>query len=173
MTLIRTSCKYVELVKPFCDLLAILSVVVINLLVKAREIILYKFESNEMGRQFLMSDSSPFFVISRILAFLKVSLKQPLAKQQFAYRSSGFLRLRVDQNLLINLPLRPSMPAADFLFDFLTASSSSNRVKPDSSFVFSANVKILSRITGWDKIDGLKKFSMQPLKSSGSSGGFV
>ena len=169
MTLIRTSCKYVELVKPFCDLLAILSVVVINLLVKAREIILYKFESNEMGRQFLMSDSSPFFGISRILAVLKVS--QPLAKQQFAYRSSGFLR--VDQNLLINLPLRPSMPAADFLFDFLTASSSSNRVKPDSSFVFSANVKILSRITGWDKIDGLKKFSMQPLKSSGSSGGFV
>ena len=171
MTLIRTSCKYVELVKPFCDLLVILSVVVINLLVKSREIILYKFESNEMGRQFLMSDSSPFFGISRILAVLKVSLKQPLAKQQFAYRSSGFLR--VDQNLLINLPLRPSMPAADFLFDFLTASSSSNRVKPDSSFVFSANVKILSRITGWDKIDGLKKFSMQPLKSSGSSGGFV
>ena len=169
MTLIRTSCKYVELVKPFCDLLAILSVVVINLLVKAREIILYKFESNEMGRQFLMSDSSPFFGISRILAVLKVS--QPLAKQQFAYRSSGFLR--VDQNLLINLPLGPSMPAADFLFDFLTASSGSNRVKPDSSFVFSANVKILSRITGWDKIDGLKKFSMQPLKSSGSSGGFV
>ena len=61
MTLIRTSCKYLELVKPFCDLLAILSVVVINLLVKAREIILYKFESNEMGRQFLMSDSSPEF----------------------------------------------------------------------------------------------------------------
>ena len=171
MTLFRTSCKYLELVKPFCDLLVILSVVVINLLFKARKIILYKFESNEMGRQFLMSDSSPFFGISRILAVLKVSLKQPLVKQQFAYRSSSFLR--VDQNLLINLPLRPSMPAADFLFDFLTASSSSNRVKPDSSFVFSANVKILSQITGWDKIDGPKKCSMQPLKSSGSSGGFV
>ena len=137
MTLIRTSCKYLELVKPFCDLLVILSVVVINLLFKARKIILYKFESNEMGRQFFMSDSSPFFGISRILAVLKVS--QPLAKQQFAYRSSGFLR--VDQNLLINLPLRPSMPAADFLFDFLTASSSSNELNPIQALFFQPMLK--------------------------------
>ena len=104
ITLIKTSYKYLELVNPFCALLVIRSVVVIRpLLFSAREIILYKVPRSEIGHQFFMSPSSPFFGIRRMLAVLKVSLKQPFAKQQLAYLSKGFRS--IDQNCEINLRL--------------------------------------------------------------------
>ena len=155
ITLIKTSCKYLELVNPFCALLVIRSVVVISLLFSAREIILYKLLRSEIGRQFFMSPSSPFFGIRRMLAVLKVSLKQPFAKQQLAYLSNGFRR--TDQNCEINLPLSPSIQAADFLLAFLVASSSSNRVSGRSSFAFSDSVSLLSLIIGWVRIVGPRK----------------
>ena len=90
-----------------------------------------------------------------MLAVLKVSLKQPFAKQQLAYLSNGFRR--TDQNCEINLPLSPLIQAADFLLAFLVASSSSNRVSGRSSFAFSDSVSLLSLIIGWVRIVGPRK----------------
>ena len=106
-----------------------------------------------------------------MLAVLKVSVRQPLLKQQLAYRRRGLRK--TGQNRLINLQLKPSMPAADFLFAFLEASSSSKRVKGDSNFNCSALVKILFLTKGCAKISGPKKDSIQPDRSSGSVGGLL
>ena len=101
-----------------------------------------------------------------MLAVLKVSVRKPLLKQQLAYRRSGLRK--TGQNRLINLPLKPSIPAADFLLAFLEASSSSKSVRGDYNFNCSSLVKMLFLTKGWAKISGPKKDSIQPERSSGS-----
>ena len=118
-----------------------------------------------------MAPKSSFFGIKRMLAVLKVSVRQPLLKQQLAYRRRGLRK--TGQNRKINLPLRPSMPAADFLFAFLKASSSSKRVRGDSNFSCSSLVKMLSLTKGCAIISGPKKDSMHPERLSGSVEGLV
>ena len=92
ITLIKTSCRKRELVKPFCALDVILSITVLSLLFSAREIILYRFESNEIVRQFFNLLKSPFFGISLTQAVLKEPYKCPFSKQHNAYLNSGVLR---------------------------------------------------------------------------------
>ena len=50
---------------------------------------LYRLESKEIGRQFLILLISPFFRIKRMVADLKVSVKVPFLKQQLAYIGRG------------------------------------------------------------------------------------
>ena len=141
ITLIRTSCRYLLLVKPFCALLVMRSVVVISLLLIALDSTLYRFESNEIGRQFFILLISPFFGINLIVADLKVLLRDPVRKQQVAYLNSGTRNIL--QNFAINLVLSPSIPAAEFMLASLIATSSSIIENSVSSFFFSDSVKML------------------------------
>ena len=79
-----TSCKYLLLVNPFWVRLVIQSVVVINLLLIALDKTLYRFDKREIGCQFLIFVTSPFWGINRIVADLKVSVSLPFRKQQLA-----------------------------------------------------------------------------------------
>ena len=170
-TFISTSCKYRELVKPFCALLVILSVMVFNLVFRARDKTLYRFEINEIGRQFLICDAPPFFGISRMQADLKVGVNVCLLKQQLAYRKRGIRKKA--QNFCTKAVLMPSIPAADFFFAFLAASSNSARVKGFSRSFFSDSDNLLSATILLFKISGPRKRSIHPLRSTGSEAGFL
>ena len=105
-----------------------------------------------------------------MVAVLKESVSWPLRKQQLEYLNRG-LRKRC-QYFVINFPLRPSRPAAEFLLDCLTASSSSKRVRGDSSLRCSSRVRILLATIGCEIISGPKNPSMQPSKLYGSASDF-
>ena len=156
---------------PFCALLKIRSVVVSSLLLIALDSTLYRFDKREIGRQFFMLVFSPFFGINLIVADLKVLVRVPFLKQQVAYLKSG--TRKYFQNLEIKRVLNPSIPAAEFMFAFLIASSSSLIAKLDSSLVLSAAVSMLFLTREELRISGPKNFSMQPVKFSGSVAGFV
>ena len=145
----------------------ILSVVFFNLLFRARDKILYKFDNREIGRQFLMFAGEPFFGISLMFADLKVAESSPFRKQIFAYLCSG--TRNTFQNLRINSVLSPSIPGADLVLACLEASSSSNSESGISSCAASFLESLLFTTILLASISGPRKFSMQPLRSSGSS----
>ena len=60
----------------------ILSVVFFNLLFRARDKILYKFDNREIGRQFLMFAGEPFFGISLMFEDLKVAQRFRLSENR-------------------------------------------------------------------------------------------
>ena len=129
---------YLFLLNPFCALLQILSITLLSLLFRAREIILYKLLRREIGLQFFILVASAFLGISLIQAPLKLSVRLPVSKQCSEYLSRG--SLRNFQHFFINGIPKPSTPGADLGLPSSTALSSSVTCRGVSMFSLSWSV---------------------------------
>jgi len=118
-----------------------------------------------------MLELSPFFRISLMIAVLNDCVKEPRVKAVLAYFSNGFRNM--NQNLLMNDVLIPSMPDADLQFAPSREISSSSAVKSASSRILSSSDNFRIRVKGCSKISGPKKVSIQPSRFAGSFSGLL
>ena len=126
--------------KPFCALLHTRFTIFCSLPFIALEITLYKFDSKEIGLQFLKLLKSFFLGIRWMVAPLKLAVRLPFMKHEFAYFRVS-IRRKV-QHFFIILFEKPSSPDADLKFAFSSELSNSLIVKGDSSAAHSSSLSL-------------------------------
>ena len=162
---------YLWLVKPFCARDVNRFTTDFNLLLTAREIILYIHPRREIGLHFRMSFAAPFLGMSLIIDPLKLFVSDFFRNVSVAYLARGFRN--INQKRFIKLVLIPSKPGADLLFAPSKAIPSSSSVKGVSRLFFSSSLSLRFCTRGWAQISFPRKSLMQPSRLSGSVIGFL